>query len=288
MTVSFKKFLRWMGGLIALLGVLFVTQRLLDYSSQFDFTHFNSSMWLTVIGFSLIYGVNNIVLALAWKGLLSDCGEVITPLKAVKIYGITQLAKYVPGNIFHLASRQALGIAAGVNGWPLAKASIWELGLISLAGASFFVLVLPQIFPTFTMPIAVISFVGILIIAVFGLKQYFSIQIARVFVWYILFLTVSGLLFVGLLQLVIQDAFIVTSLVPVLFGAFVLAWLVGLITPGAPAGVGVRELVLVLLMQGLVIESNLILAVLLSRIVTVSGDVLFFFVASILPDGRPE
>jgi hypothetical protein len=51
---------------------------------------------------------------------------------------VSQLAKYVLGNIFHLASRQALSMAAGFEGWMPAKSTIWELGLLVLAGVLFF------------------------------------------------------------------------------------------------------------------------------------------------------
>ena len=64
-----------------------------------------------------------------------------------------------------------------------------------------------------------------------------------------------------------------------------MAWLAGLLTPGAPAGIGVRELVLVLLLKGIVPEAELLLAVLLSRLVTVGGDLLFYLVAMAIPAG---
>jgi hypothetical protein len=49
-----------------------------------------------------------------------------------------------------------------------------------------------------------------------------------------------------------------------------------MITPGAPAGVGVRELVLLLLVKGMLTEPDLLVAVLTGRIVTVSGDFIYF------------
>ncbi|MGD9700712.1 hypothetical protein [Acinetobacter sp.] len=60
------------------------------------------------------------------------------------------------------------------------------------------------------------------------------------------------------------------------------AWLVGLITPGAPAGVGVREMVLLFLLGDQIAHLNLLLAVLLGRIVTMGGDLLFFIISILL------
>jgi uncharacterized membrane protein YbhN (UPF0104 family) len=73
----------------------------------------------------------------------------------------------------------------------------------------------------------------------------------------------------------------------VLCSAYVVAWLIGLVTPGAPAGVGVRELILVFLLQGLVGESELLLTVVLGRVVTVTGDFLFFLVSWLLKQRTP-
>jgi uncharacterized membrane protein YbhN (UPF0104 family) len=46
----------------------------------------------------------------------------------------------------------------------------------------------------------------------------------------------------------------------------VIAWLAGLVITGAPAGVGVRELVPLYLLEGYVMETNLLLAVVLGRL----------------------
>ena len=126
----------------------------------------------------------------------------------LKVYGTSQLAKYLPGNIFHMAGLQSPGMAAGEPACVLAKSTAWELGLISFSAATF--------------------------------------------------------------------------------GAFMLDWLAGLLAPGAPAGLGVREMVLFSLLKGLVAEADLLLTIVPSRLVTVAGDMLFTWgrhsSANICPD----
>jgi uncharacterized membrane protein YbhN (UPF0104 family) len=112
------------------------------------------------------------------------------------------------------------------------------------------------------------------------LKRYVSKSIAQAFGYYIAFLTISGMLFVAVLALISSGLGVTTLQILTLCGAFVIAWLAGLLTPGAPAGVGVRELVLMLLLKDYIIESDLLLAVLLSRLVTVTGDVLYYLFSS--------
>jgi uncharacterized membrane protein YbhN (UPF0104 family) len=57
--------------------------------------------------------------------------------------------------------------------------------------------------------------------------------------------------------------------------AFVTAWLIGLVTPGAPAGIGVREIVLIYLSGDYFDNGSILLSVMILRIVTVLGDVIF-------------
>ena len=65
-------------------------------------------------------------------------------------------------------------------------------------------------------------------------------------------------------------------------GSYVVAWLACLVTPGAPAGVGIREVVLFTLLNPVVSEADLLAAIIFGRIVTVGGDVLFYLTALVM------
>ena len=65
-----------------------------------------------------------------------------------------------------------------------------------------------------------------------------------------------------------------------LVGAFVLAWLAGMVTPGAPAGIGVRELVLMFLLKDQMPQAELVMSIALGRFVTTAGDGFFFIATS--------
>ena len=65
-------------------------------------------------------------------------------------------------------------------------------------------------------------------------------------------------------------------------GAYVIAWLAGLVTPGAPAGVGIREIVLYAILHPFINEADLLTAIVFGRIITVVGDVLFYILALLI------
>ena len=282
MSLILKRALHWAGSALALLGIVFVALRLRDYGAGLDFSRFDTTKWSAVVGFALIYGLANLMLALAWWNLLEQFSASVSRRWAIKTYGISQLAKYVPGNIFHLAGRQAMGMAAGVPGWALAKSSVWELGLISFTGAVFGLLALPLLMPELPVAISVGMFATVIVMAASLFWRFVGLPVAHAFGWYVSFLAISGSLFVGLIELLGENH--VNGGVPglTLAGAYVLAWLIGLVTPGAPAGVGVRELVLLFLLKGVVSEAELVLAVLLGRMVTVGGDVLIYIISMLM------
>jgi hypothetical protein len=81
----------------------------------------------------------------------------------------------------------------------------------------------------------------------------------------------TSLLAVGLFPAATLDFALLTS-------AFAIAWVVGFVTPGAPAGIGVREALLLLMLSGSMGSVETSLLILALRIVTTLGDILCFVV----------
>lgn len=274
------------GSALAIVGIVFVALRLRDYGAEIDFSRFGMVEWLAVAALALIYGLSNLMLALAWWHLMAQFGATASRRWAVRVYGISQIAKYVPGNIFHLAGRQAIGMAACVPGWTLVKSAVWELGLISATGGLFALLALPLLVPGLSVTASAGLFAAAMSMAGALLWRFIGVPVACAVGWYVGFLAISGALFVGLIELLPENSGAGVGFWIPFGGAYVLAWLAGLVTPGAPAGVGVRELVLLFLLKGVVCEADLLLAVVLGRLVTVVGDFLFFLISFVTPDNH--
>lgn len=278
MAPSYKRLLHLAGGTLGLLGVAFVAQRLLHYSDQIDLSEFGPAAWAIFGLLASAYGAANVFLALAWRKLLLSLGVSVTPEWAIRTYGLSQVGKYVPGNIFHLAGRQAMGMAAGIPSWPLAKSALWELGLIAAMGATFGLLALPALWSSLTPSLSILTFALALAASCIFLRIIGWNNIIVAAGWQTLFLSVSACVFVATLAVIGGSSPLRADAI-VIGGAFIIAWLAGLLTPGAPAGLGVREAILLLLLEGLFDQQNILIAVIASRLVTATGD-LFFFAAS--------
>jgi uncharacterized membrane protein YbhN (UPF0104 family) len=93
---------------------------------------------------------------------------------------------------------------------------------------------------------------------------------------YAVFLMIAGLIFVGTLAVITGRVGWDPAVILPLCGAYAIAWLAGVATPGAPAGIGVREFVLLYLLSGVASDPEMTLAVILARVVNMAGDTLFF------------
>lgn len=253
------------GGVLAVAGILFVARRLIHYADLTDLGKLGQGGWLALAGLALVYGAANVLLGTGWWLLLRRGGEEVAWVWAVRTYGTAQLAKYLPGNIFHLAGRQVLGLAAGLPAPLLASSMAWELALCAGAGVCLGLLVLPA-------PFGIIAAGAGIVTAGIALRRW---RFDPAFVCFVAFLAVAGVVFALLIALLGPgNGWIAIG------GAYVLAWLAGLVVPGAPAGIGVREAALMVLLAGRAEPAQIAEAAVLGRMVTLGGDFAFYLASS--------
>ncbi|NDL64126.1 hypothetical protein GRH90_15390 [Enterobacteriales bacterium SAP-6] len=274
--LNLKRTLHWAGGGLAFIAIAFLAWRLHGYWDRLDVTQFTPSVWAAVMVLVLVCGGANLLLALSWWLLLTQSGVKATRWWAVSTYGISQLGKYLPGNIVHLAGRQVIGMAAGVPGITLAKSTLWELGLLAIAGSMYGLLAMSLLFNTLPIWISAGLFLSVVCGAGYFLQETTNARVAAAFFLHVVFLASSGAIFVALQGILISTSGLDMQVGLQLGAAYIIAWLAGLMTPGAPAGVGVREFVLMVLTKGILSEPDLLLIVLMARAVSVMGDFVFF------------
>ena len=250
-----------------------------------------------------VFAFNCLWLALAWCVAVNSLGRPRLELKAaLAVYGRSWLAKYLPGNVFHFAGRQILGRRAGLSHGRLALGLVYEAtGQTSVAG----LLALLGLAAQGLDPGALsLPFLILLVLAAplawWGLRRLaFHPRVAPRLgletgpapgggagLWaapllYIIYYLVQGAtawLLLGVL----------TGAAPAappgyVISLFALGWVAGYVTPGAPAGLGVREAVLVLGLSPFCGQPTALLAALYLRLMSLGGDVLFYFFSRFIP-----
>jgi glycosyltransferase 2 family protein len=271
---NWKRYAHAAGGLFAIAGLAFVIVQLRRYGASLDKVSLSEGDWwafacLVVVGVGM-----NACLGLAWRSVLASSGNEITRRWAVATYAMTHVARYVPGNIFHYAGRQAVGMAAGLPARSLARASLLELLMVAASGVLLGLYAVPLMVPGFqggAWPLLVSCAV---LIAPWIVLRVRGQAMARALAYYLIYLVASAVTFIVLVRAHGGTVSGGVGGLAAVGGAYVAAWLIGMITPGAPAGLGVREAVVLFFLRSSMDAPTLLFAVLATRIIAVCADAL--------------
>jgi hypothetical protein len=257
---------------------------------------------LTTFAGALLYGLAGFLLSSAWRQLL---GLERPPGPAAgyhAVYGRTQIAKYLPGNCFHLVGRQLLGRELGHSQAGLALASALEAALLVALAAS---LAAPALRAwlggwAWLAPPAAAAGVGLMwagsrrlpghwwpgAAARNGHRGQLPRRLAAALACHGAFFALTA----GLLWLLAALLGAPSGVTPgplICLSALALAWAAGFVVPGSSAGLGVREAVLIVALQGALGAEASTLVALALRLVTTAGDGVFCALALLLPLPRP-
>lgn len=226
----------------------------------------------------------------AWKLLLEAAGAPARLRLALGIHLFSQPAKYLPGNVGQLVGRVALGKRHGIELSPLLRTLLLEAAGVIAAAAVCLLAALavggiepPPGFPPVWV-LGALTAAGLLVaVTVLARRSPRSgPPLAGALLLYLVIFGIYGLSALLLLRTLLGHTADIGLLACA--GAFAAGWIGGFFTPGAPAGLGVREAILVtLLSPRLGPEAALGLAVAF-RVVTTLGDGVGFGVgAALLP-----
>lgn len=299
--VMLNRVLRLAGFVVVLVSFYFIGQRFWMVRAELS-TLDVSRVWLPAAVGVLVYTGAGYLLAESWRRLLGWFGETkINWRTCYRIYAQSQIAKYLPGNVFHVGGRHLMGRKVEMEHVALAGAAFYEiLGLISMGGSialvSFVVFQSSNqvAFSVWFLLVGILAFPFVfnaLAAKVSSLQRFRTAASARdvfrylvpVYILYIIYFLVTGGILLGI---VYSTSVIAPSeklwAIPVVLSAFAVSWIAGWITPGAPAGVGVREVVLVSILATFTGEADSLMAALILRVVTLLGDFLFFLTSFVI------
>ncbi len=264
---------------------------------------------LVLVGALAMALIGLVMSFLLWRGTLRVLGSSLSVLPAARLFFVTQLGKYLPGAVWPVVAQMRMGRELGVPRQRMALAFLLTLGLSTLVGVLVGVAALPALvgaegrvvlFGLLALPVLLALLVptvlnrllntALRVIRRPGLDEPLAGRdIARGVAWAVAFWAVYGghvwLLAVGL------GADPVSAL-PVAIGGFAIAFSLGPLLVVLPAGVGVREAVLVALLAAVLSTSEATAVALTSRAVLVLTDGLLALSAALLPvlprSARPE
>lgn len=276
---------RKLGLLLGLFGIVFVALQLGDDFSQIDWTSDARERLGVALASSAALLLVSALLGIAWWSLLKTRGLSVPVDWAIASFGSSQIGKYIPGNIFHLAGRQVISVGFGLPGKKVAFAQMQEIALLAVIAATYFALLLPFWLPDAPWALAWPAFLGAQVLLLLALLLSGWKWSIVAFLSYHLYFAACGYLFFILIDPHMGRAF-APGTFALIVAAFAVAWVAGLLAPGSPAGLGIREAVLIIALNGAVADSSVALATILLRIATIIGDVCLFLVSTLILSRR--
>lgn len=275
-----KKFLNFAGVVITFVSLFFLYSKYSDLESQgaIDVHQFSIPIFLSS---ALLYILAVLLLCLSWRNILSSLSHHLRLKDALAIYGVSQIGKYAPGNVFHFIGKQILGGSYNVPSKKMVKSQFFELVIQAISSFPFIIYLILNVYAGGSDYLCVVAFF-ITIVTLLVLISWYKRRFAISFCLYFLFLVVCGSVFYSLLNGGYNLNYGVVKVITVIC-AFSTAWFIGFIIPGAPAGIGVRESALIIFLIPLGIPENTILECsLFFRLISVFGDFCFFVFAFFL------
>jgi hypothetical protein len=246
---------------------------------------------LPIVGALLLTWLMYALLVQAWRVMLHGWGERLAPIPAARIWTVSSLAKYIPGQLWALAGMAVMAQRAGVAAWAATASSVLLQGLAVGTGAVVLgvtgLSLLDPAYPwirTAVLVLALASAAGVLLLLwppfvrrALGLLRVETTGRPTPSVGAVLFGLVANLIawlgYGSALWLLARGVLPGTRLeLAQAIGGYVASYLAGFLALGVPAGVLVREAVFVTMMQGILGPVGALVLALVARLVATAAE----------------
>lgn len=252
--------------------------------------------WLTLAIALCVTLLAHIWSGWVWTWILEEFNQTVNIPQFVRVYLQTNIAKYLPGNVWHYYGRISAAKTAGI---PTSIAALSVLLEPLLMAAAAIVLALLGIQSTIALTQSYIQLLLFFVLAgvllaihphllnlamrLLSRMKFKSTttntsdrvlcQIKR-YPWRPLLgeLGFVGLRGTGFLLTLLAIIPLSIERIPLLFAAFSLAWVLGLVIPGAPGGLGVFEVTAIALLQHSFSTGAVISAIALYRFISITAE----------------
>lgn len=256
-------------------------------------------VWMLVAAIS--YALSLVTTTLVWPLILGQLKTHLPLRLALGIGLVSQSGKYLPGNIAHYLGRAALASRSGVSFRTSGVSTAVEFGS-ALIAAAIVTVAAAALYPQLVLAIheqmgyTANGWILGTIAALLVMALWICMRVPRLApllrpnLWGLPILllicsfVLAGISFFAVVAAVDEGA---QLSVGTAIAVYAIAWVAGFIVPGAPAGVGIREAVIVGFLSLLVGAAAALLCALLHRFVTAVADGLMAVVgAAVIAQGK--
>lgn len=262
-------------GLVALGAFVYTFSRVLSVREAIEMLRLHKSAICLAL---VLYLTAYVPMTAGWVILAKGCGAHTTNRSLARVYLVSQIGKYLPGNVGHFLGRVFLVRQHGVSIEAAGAAITYEI-IGSLASGALFAMLVEFLSPpgpgNAVIPLAAAALASVLLIALLFLRREtarlhaLNALAAAVVCYFLVCFLMAGanIALLGAISGNYSEALALRTA-----GAVVLSSLLGFMVPGAPAGLGIREMSFYALLAGSYPASDVVLAAAAMRLVTTAGD----------------
>ena len=275
--------------------LFFLANALKDHWQEVAAIRIDAVGWATL---AIAVGVT--LLAHTWSGwvwtwILHELNQPVSSSQFIQIYLKTNIAKYLPGNVWHYYGRITAAKTAGVSGSAATLSVLLEPLLMAAAALAIVLLSIQSVAMNSRVTLQGLSLLGLAAVLMAIHPWFLNVAIRFLgrlklkatnssavdasvgLVRYPLRPLLGELGFLGLrgtgfLLTLLALKPLELSQIPLLLGAFSFAWLLGLVVPGAPGGIGVFEATALALLEQRFSPGLIISAIALYRLVSILAE----------------
>ncbi|NEO53260.1 MAG: UPF0104 family protein [Okeania sp. SIO3B5] len=283
---TIKPYLRW---IILGLTLFFLAKTLKDNWEQVLEIRISDSGWVSLGAALIVTTMAHVWSAVVWFWIIKEFHKKVNLRWAIRVYLLTNIAKYLPGNIWHFYGRinatKKVGVPVEIAILSvlieplLMAAAALAIALVGSTQESLFLQVLcfgvvifslhPRVLNPVIKSLAKIK----LKVSKSDLEPVTELKLERYlikpFLGEICFVLIRGS---GFLFTILAFNSVELNHVLLIFSAFSLAWLLGLVVPGAPGGVGVFEATALALLEHKFSPGIVLSAVAFYRLISVLAE----------------
>ena len=289
-----KKIIRWLilGGTL-----FFLLKALKDNWLEVSAIRINITGWLILASATIVTLLAHIWAGWIWTWVLKELNQSVSAIEFIQVYLKTNIAKYLPGNVWHYYGRIMAAKNANIS-TNIATLSVLLEPLLMLAAGLIIIVLFGSklIVNNLNFNLIILQFLALIIVLGILHPRFLNLAIQLLDKWknkksarenqlinsftikrYPVKPLLGELVFLGLRAC----GFILTMLalnsltweqIPLLVGAFSCAWVLGLVVPGAPGGLGVFETTAMLLLQYHFPAALVISAIALYRLISIIAE----------------
>ena len=289
-----KKIVRWLilGGTL-----FFLLKALKDNWLGVSAIRISANGWLILVAATVITLLAHIWAGWIWTWVLRELNQTVSSPEFIQVYLKTNIAKYLPGNVWHYYGRVMAAKNANIP-TNIATLSVLLEPLLMLAAALIIIVLFGSqlVVNHLKFNLVILQFLTLIIVLGILHPRFLNPAIQLLDKWknkksnvenelvnsfiikrYPVKPLLGEVVFLGLRA----SGFILTMLalnsltwqqIPLLVGAFSCAWVLGLVVPGAPGGLGVFETTAILLLQYHFPAALVISAIALYRLISILAE----------------